>query len=330
MKTITTSVKARIFSLLILLTLSFVTFAQHTFSIVAVDTITGEVGGAGATCYAVVNDIADVHPGVGFIHTQSYVDYNNQAYAHNLMAAGVLPDAIMDSLQLHDATNQPQLRQYAAVMLSNGPHAAAFTGTSCFTYRGQRVGRNYAIAGNILKGAMVLDSMEARFLRCTGTLQEKLMAALQGAKMVGADRRCLNQGVSSLSAYMIVAQPNDVAPNYYLNLNVENVLPMDPIDSLQNLFNAWNQATKLNQVEDLQATINLFPNPSAGYINILAHQQIDKVEILDVSGNVQKELHPNKSNCSVVLGDLNNELYVAKITFANGVVCIKRFIKNQL
>jgi len=328
MKNIYTSYLKKSF-LFFLFSFKFIS-AQHTFSIVAVDTITGEVGGAGATCYDVVNDIADVHPGVGFIHTQSYVDYNNQAYARNLMAAGVLPDAIMDSLQLHDATNQPQLRQYAAVMLSNGPHAAAFTGTSCFSYKGQRVGRNYAIAGNILKGAMVLDSMEARFLSCAGSLQDKLMAALQGAKMIGADKRCLNQGVSSLSAYMIVAKPTDVAPNYFLNLNVENVLPMDPIDSLQNLFNAWNQTNGIPSQSLKENVLTLFPNPSADFINVLSAKNIEKLEITDVTGKLLIEAFPSKSNFVINIHELANSIYFAKMKTTDGSIITKRFIKNQL
>ncbi len=51
--------------------------------------------------------------------------------------------------------------------------------------------------------------MEYRFLNTEGSLAEKLMSALQGAKVPGADTRCLNEGTSSLSAFVRVAKPND-------------------------------------------------------------------------------------------------------------------------
>ena len=49
-----------------------------TFSIVAVDTNTGEVGSAGGSCIAGSIIISDLHPGVGAIHTQSYYLPANQ------------------------------------------------------------------------------------------------------------------------------------------------------------------------------------------------------------------------------------------------------------
>jgi uncharacterized Ntn-hydrolase superfamily protein len=210
---------------------------QHTFSIIGLDTITGEIGGAGATCFQTVIDIADVHPGVGYIHTQSYYDSTNQQYAHQLMTNGCYPAQIMDSLKKHDVSHQPELRQYSAVTIKQGIKTAAFTGHQCFEYYGERIGKNYVIIGNILKGAMVLDSMESKFIHTKGSLSEKLMAALQGAKITGADKRCENNGVSSLSAYIIVTKPTDVKPNYYIHINVENTLPQDPINKLQELYN---------------------------------------------------------------------------------------------
>ena len=56
-----------------------------TFSIVAVDTNTGEVGSAGGSCIAGSIIISDIHPGIGAIHTQSYYLPANQNYASTLM-----------------------------------------------------------------------------------------------------------------------------------------------------------------------------------------------------------------------------------------------------
>ena len=86
-------------------------------------------------------------------------------------------------------------------------------------YKNHIVGPNYAIQGNILSGQAILDSMEARFLATPGPLADKLMAALQGANVPGADTRCLANGTSSLSAFLRVAKPNDLPGAFYLDLN---------------------------------------------------------------------------------------------------------------
>lgn len=218
--------------------------AQHTFSIVAIDPITHEVGGAGATCYQTVNDIADVHPGVGYIHTQSYMNTENQALARTLMNKYFTPSAIVDSLKRTDAEHTPWLRQYAVIDLTDGGRTAAFTGDSCFEYKGARIGKTYVIIGNILAGPEILDAMEKGFTSCKGSLSDKLMAALLAAKVPGADKRCTEQKVSSLSAYILVAKPEDQPGAYFLNLNIENVYPNDPIDVLQSNYTLWKQNSK--------------------------------------------------------------------------------------
>jgi uncharacterized Ntn-hydrolase superfamily protein len=89
--------------------ITFVARAQDTFSIVAVDTITGEIGSAGASCIdenqieggALI--ISDVIPGRGAIHTQSYWNSTNQQNAHDRMMEGMSPEEIIQWLSTHDA-----------------------------------------------------------------------------------------------------------------------------------------------------------------------------------------------------------------------------------
>src|SRR5262245_18997822 len=174
---------------------------QDTFSICAVDSVTGQVGSAGATCITSASTsaiiISDVHPGVGVIHTQSYWLAANQAYGSSLMDLGTLsPQMILDSLTAHDAQGNNTIRQYGVVDLVGGGRSAAFTGVNCNNYKNHITGSGYPIQGNILLGQQVLDSMEARFLSTPGTLACRLMAALQGAKMTGADTRCMSYGIS--------------------------------------------------------------------------------------------------------------------------------------
>ena len=73
-------------------------------------------------------------------------------------------------------------------------------------------------------GQEVLNSMETGFLNEDGDLAYKLMAALQGAKIVGADSRCETNGTSSLFAYVKVAQPTDVfgSPSFIISVRTVN------------------------------------------------------------------------------------------------------------
>src|SRR5215831_5341985 len=87
---------------------TFNSFAQHTFSIVAVDLTTGEVGSAGASCIDDSKIISDVHPGVGAIHTQAAYNAFNQSIASGYMDDGYTSEQIVDSIVKHDWQGNPQ------------------------------------------------------------------------------------------------------------------------------------------------------------------------------------------------------------------------------
>lgn len=221
--------------------------AQDTFSIVAIDSLTGEVGSAGASCVdlfqaGLPNDdfLGVLIPGVGAINTQAYYSTVNQNNATAQMQSGNSPSQIIQWLVANDVQGSPEIRQYGIAAFVNGsPEAAAYTGSSTNDYKNHIVGPNYSIQGNILLGQEVLDSMEARFLAEEGDLACKLMAALQGANMVGADTRCAPDGTSSLFAFLKVAQPNDpmASPSLLVSVRTHDNSGIEPIDSLQVLFN---------------------------------------------------------------------------------------------
>ena len=238
---------------------SFSLHGQDTFSIVAIDSVTGEVGSAGASCVgsstyyphgAAV--LSDVIPGIGAVHTQASYLAGNQDYAHDLMMQGLPPQQIIDSLLVHDAGNNPNPRQYGIVDFNNGhPRAASYTGSTCQNYKNDTNNIYYSIQGNILLGQLVLDSMQVRFLNTPGSLSDRLMAALQGAKIVGADTRCAPKNSSSQSSFIRVARPADPYDTLYCDLymaypqNYQGVFPVDPIDSLQTLYDLWKTTTSL-------------------------------------------------------------------------------------
>jgi len=217
-------------------------FSEDTFSIVAVDPETNQVGSAGASCIGGSIIISDIHPGIGVIHTQSYWNSSNQNYASTLMDLNYSPSDIIEELVNNDISNNPSIRQYGIVDLVGGGRSAAYTGDNCSDYKGHIVGETYAIQGNILLSSEILENMENEFINTEGTLAEKLMASLQGANIPGADIRCLDDSLSSLSAFIRVAESDDNSI-YHLDLNVNNVnlssYHIDPIDSLQILFDQW-------------------------------------------------------------------------------------------
>ncbi len=257
-------------SLILILFLLFLTdrtvFSQDTFSICAIDTVTGEVGSAGASCVNDCTILTDVFPGWGIVHTQASWLSSNQNYARSLMLLRLDPQAIIDSLVAHDAQNNPTVRQYLIINKGNGtPKRAGYTGVNCINYNSHILGPNYVIAGNILSGQTILDSMEARFLNTPGSLSDKLMAALQGAKVIGADTRCASWNTSSRSAFIRIAKPADTLGILYLNIKALNApFGRDPIDSLQTLYNNWT-LTGINSEGDIFVNGYMlyqnYPNP---------------------------------------------------------------------
>lgn len=236
---------------------------NSTFSICAVDPVTGQVGSAGASCIANCLILSYVQPSWGVVHIQASWTQTNYNNAKRLMLLHYTPQQIRDSLVLQDGN--PYIRQYGIVDLVGGGRTAAYTGSNCTNYKNHITGPTYTIQGNILLGQHVLDSMNARFLNTQGTLADKLMAALQGAKMVGADTRCTPYGKSAISAFLRIGKPGDTATSLYCNLVVGNTpTNKDPIDSLQVLYNNW-LLTNVNYVEaELPEKPELyqnFPNP---------------------------------------------------------------------
>lgn len=308
--------------------------AQDTFSICAVDSTTGQVGSAGATCITSQSIsaliISDVHPGTGVVHTQSYWVAANQNYAKQLMNNGVSPQHIIDSLVANDAQNNIAIRQYGVVDLVNGGRSAAYTGVNCFDYKNHILGPNYAIQGNILAGQYILDSMEARFLNTNGTLACKLMAALQGAKVAGADTRCLSYGISSFSAFIRVANASDPVNNLYLDLEV-NTYPdsIEPIDSLQAAFNTWGGCanTSISEHTDIMPGMRIMPNPATSAVKIILDHPAMMITIFDSTGKVKGTMNvEGMQETNFDITGFASGYYVIKATRKDGSIKSKSFV----
>ena len=268
--------------------------AQDTFSILAFDSISGEVGGAGASCVDLFQTtfnnhfIVELFPGEGAVACQGAFIPGNQTNARNRFNAGDSPKQLISWLKANDIFSDPSERQYGVVrMMPDSVKSAAYTGSGCQNYRNHILGPNYSIHGNILRGSEVLDSMEARFLREPGDLACKLMAAMQGAKMVGADSRCAANGSSSLFAFLKVTQPSDSFgnPAFLVSVRTHSNAGLEPIDSLQVLFSQVKSCVVntagLPAIQSFPAKI--FPQPANDRVIVESNRPV-ACRVLDLTG----------------------------------------------
>ncbi len=296
-------------------------FAQHTFSIVAVDTASGLVGSAGASCIDIsnsynINRINEIIPGKGVINAQANWDFTNSANAKRRMGLGDSPEEIIDWLKKNDSRNRPQRMQYGIADIHEGtPRSATFTGTSAMSWAGHTKGSYYAIQGNILIGKRTIDSMETYFLRAQGTFTDRMMYALQGANFAGADKRCRNEGVSSRSAFIRVAKPNDQLNNLYLDLDVPKTpYGVEPIDELQKKYDIWRQNnTGIKQDGFLKRKgMTISVNQSTRTIQFTFRDfQPDRIDLFSLKGTKVHTLDcNNKKRISLSVGSFSSGCYI--------------------
>ena len=313
--------------------------SQDTFSIVAMDPITGEVGSAGASCvdliaanYPTDDFLGELFPGVGAINSQAWYLPANQANARARMNEGLTPSEVIDWLIVNDVQDQPELRQYGIVAkVGNNIETAAHTGVSTDDYKNHILGPNYSIQGNILLGQEVLDGIENGFLNAEGDLACKLMAALQGANMVGADMRCANNGTSSLFAFVKVAQPEDTFgnPSFLLSVRTGSNDGIEPITELQTLFDVERDCDNLGLNKFDNNKFSVFPNPSNNVITIdLINNNLMKcdIELFSMTGSlVYKSSFIGETQINIA--SLNKGVYFVKVTNEDSSSIVK-WVKN--
>jgi len=250
---------------------------QATFSIVAVDTVTGAIGGAGASCISGSKIIDDIIEGVGAVHTQAYYLEANQNNAHALLAEGLTPDSIIAWLAANDAEWTPDYRQYGVVTLAGPGASAAYTGTSTTPWTGHITGPGYSIQGNILLSQDIVGNMEAAFLNTPGPLEDKLMAVLNAADVAGADTRCTSCNKPAISAFIKVVHIGD-GDNPYLYRFVDNTpCSTNPMDLLRTQFSDWEQQK--------------YPDPDLSTIDVSP-----QVLVADGAGTVSITVTPRNLN----------------------------------
>jgi uncharacterized Ntn-hydrolase superfamily protein len=170
-----------------------------TFSIVARDSVTGELGVAVASRFFAVGTVVPwARANVGAVATQSFANTTFGPRGLDLLEQGATPEEAIRILLGHD--DDPGRRQIGIVSADGS--SATYTGESCMKWAGGRRGRNYACQGNILAGEAVVDAMERVFLGTKGTLADRLFAALSAGDAKGGDAR------GRQSAALVVVKKN--------------------------------------------------------------------------------------------------------------------------
>ncbi|MCH7827483.1 MAG: DUF1028 domain-containing protein [Bacteroidetes bacterium] len=158
----------------------------HTFSIVARDTITGEMGVAVQSHWFSVGSIVTWgEAGVGVVATQSFVNpaFGPQGLA--LLKNGLTPEQAVKMLTTND--DGRDVRQLAILDGTNKP--ANYTGKKCIPAAGGIVGKDFAVQANLMANDKVWPAMEKAFRETKGPLAERMVAALEAAQGAGGDIR---------------------------------------------------------------------------------------------------------------------------------------------
>jgi uncharacterized Ntn-hydrolase superfamily protein len=160
-----------------------------TFSIVAADPQTGELGVAVQSRFLAVGAVVPwAKAGVGAIATQSRANTTYGPEVLKLLATGFAPDEAIKRLTAPDEDRD--VRQVGIV--SADGRAATFTGTACLAWAGGRTGAHYAVQGNILASEAVVTAMAESFERSADggkELAQRLIDALAAGQAAGGDRR---------------------------------------------------------------------------------------------------------------------------------------------
>ncbi|HYT82389.1 MAG TPA: DUF1028 domain-containing protein [Gemmatimonadales bacterium] len=216
----------------------------HTYSIVAYDFATGDLGIAVQSKFPNVGGIVPwARAGVGAVATQALgnTDYGEKGLA--LMAMGAAaPEALRIILR-----SDPRPAQRQVGMVDAHGNAASWTGDSTFDWAGGRaggqpggrpggkgevvVGRGYAAQANIMVSDATVRGMADAFERARGSLADRLLAALVAGQAGGGDKR----GMQSAALLVVRAGGGYLGLNdRYIDIRVYDA--PDPIKELERLY----------------------------------------------------------------------------------------------
>jgi len=259
----------------------------HTYSIVARDAATGEMGVAVQSHWFSVGSIVTwAEAGVGAIATQSFVDPAYGPRGLDLMKSGLSAEQALEALVLVDEGRD--VRQVAFIDVQG--RVAAHTGASCIEAADHHVGEGYSVQANMMLNDNIVPAMSKAFESTGGDLADRLMAALEAAQAVGGDIR----GKQS-AAILIVKGESTGRPwaDRVLELRIED--HPTPITELKRLLRVHRAYEHMN-AGDVAVELNDLERAMAEY-GLAAELLPDNVEVqywaavtLATSGNIDQAL----------------------------------------
>lgn len=189
--------------------------AVATFSIVAHDAKTGEIGVAVQSKFLAVGSVVPwVRADAGAVATQSWANTTFGPKGLALLNLDIHPDEVIRTLLSNDEGRET--RQIGIV--DTRGRSATFTGRDCFEWAGGICGEGYAAQGNILAASAVVDGL-VRGIQTKGKLAERMLRALSLAQEAGGDRR----GMQGAALYIAKANGGYGGFNdRYIDLRVDD------------------------------------------------------------------------------------------------------------
>jgi uncharacterized Ntn-hydrolase superfamily protein len=158
-----------------------------TWSLIAKDNITGQIGIAVATkFFAVGARVPHIAPAIGAIATQALVNPYYGIDGVRLLRQGRAPREIIETLIAADAGHASRQLH----IMDAAGRIAAFTGKDCVDWCGHLEGDGFSLAGNMLAGKRVLDDTAKTYLANAGMpFARRMIAAMRAGEEAGGDKR---------------------------------------------------------------------------------------------------------------------------------------------
>jgi uncharacterized Ntn-hydrolase superfamily protein len=187
-----------------------------TYSIVARDAESGELGVAVQTrAFAVGNAVPWALPTVGAVATQSFTERSYGPLALELLRIGRSPEDALAGLVRADP--QEAVRQVGVIDAQG--RTAAHTGELCIPEAGHITGEGFSVQANMMRSAEVWPAMAEAFAAATGSLPQRLLAALDAAEAAGGDFRGQQSAAMLVVAGETAGRPWD---DHVVNVRVDD------------------------------------------------------------------------------------------------------------
>jgi len=268
------------FRFILIFILTLITLPSHaTWSIIAVDRKTGEIGVAGASCTFDVSGIASIIPGKGAIVVQAASSYFARKKGEELMLSNASLEAILNAMK--DKQYNPERQQYGVILLNNNP--LVYSGTQIKNWYGEKTANDFAVLGNILPDSSVVESAYKAFNSSRHlSLSDRLMNALKAGEQSGGDKRCGNQ--YARSAFISVYNPLDKA---ILKLSVSGIEKegKPAVSILKNQYTNWKNKDIVSVQNNKMDSIKKFNGKHISKVDMdeFIHRQMSALEIPGLS-----------------------------------------------